>query len=298
MTRPATPRAPGPRSTDPAPHRTSRRALLALGAVLALLATACGTGDEAEADPRGSTTVPGDVGAAGAGVDPATGVTGTVTVFAAASLTDVFADLGEAFEAANPGASVAFSFGPSSGLVAQVAEGAPADVVATASTTTMDALVAADAIDGEPEPFATNELEIAVPPGNPGGVTGLADLADDDLVVALCAEEVPCGRFGREALERAGVVPSIDSEEQDVRALLTKVVADEVDVGLVYRTDVVAAGDDVEGIEIPADEDVEATYPVAVPAQAGAGETARAFVDLLLSDEGQALLADAGFGPP
>ena len=274
------------------------RALVAVAVALALLVAACGTGDDAEADPAGSPTVPGDVGAAGAGADPAGGVTGTVTVFAAASLTDVFAAVGEAFEEAHPEASVTFSFGPSSGLVTQVIEGAPADVVATASEATMDELVEADVLDGEPVPFATNGLEIAVPPGNPGDVDGLADLADEDLVVALCAEEVPCGAFAREALEGAGVEPAVDSEEQDVRALLTKVEAGEVDAGIVYRTDVVAAGDDVEGIAIPADDDVEATYPVAVPAGAGDVDAAQAFVDLLLSDEGRALLADAGFGPP
>ncbi|WCO68636.1 molybdate ABC transporter substrate-binding protein [Iamia majanohamensis] len=283
-------------SVRPRRSASPGRALVAVA--VALLLAACGTGDDAEADPAGSTTVPGDVGAAGAGADPAGGVRGTVTVFAAASLTDVFAEVATAFEEAHPEASVTFSFGPSSGLVTQVIEGAPADVVATASEATMDELVEADVLDGDPVPFATNGLEIAVPPGNPGDVEGLADLADEDLVVALCAEEVPCGTFARQALATAGVEPAIDSEEQDVRALLTKVAADEVDAGIVYRTDVVAAGDGVEGIAIPADDDVEATYPVAVPAGAGDVDAAHAFVDLLLSDEGRALLADAGFGPP
>ena len=256
--------------------RPSTRTLLAALAVVTLVG--CGSsGDGPEA---------GDDG------------TGTVTVFAAASLTDVISSLGATFEAAHPGTSVAFSFGPSSGLATQVREGAPADVVATASTDTMDDLAAAGVLDGAPRPFATNGLEIAVPPGNPGGVEGLADLADADLVVALCAAEVPCGRFAREAFAAAGVVPSVDSDEQDVRALLTKVEAGEVDAGVVYRTDVVAAGDAVEGIALPAEQDVTATYPIAVTDEAGDGATAQAFVDLVLSPTGQAALADAGFGPP
>ncbi len=238
------------------------------------------------------------VAACGASDDGGDEAAGSITVFAAASLSDVYAEVGRAFEEANPGTSVAFSFGPSSGLVTQVTEGAPADVVATASTATMDDLVEADAIDGDPVPFATNALAIAVPPGNPGAVTGLADLADGDLIVALCAAEVPCGSFARQAFDRAGVEPSVDTEEQDVRALLTKVEAGEVDAGVVYRTDVTAAGDRVEGIEVPDAENVVATYPIAVTRQAGDPATARAFIELLVSDKGQALLADAGFGPP
>ncbi|HEX7133631.1 MAG TPA: molybdate ABC transporter substrate-binding protein [Iamia sp.] len=228
---------------------------------------------------------------------PADGVEGTVTVFAAASLTDVFEELGTAFEEANPDATVELSFGPSSGLVTQITEGAPADVIATAATSNMDDLVAADALDGEPTDFATNVLELVVPAGNPGGVDGLDDLANEDLVVGLCNEEVPCGRFAREALDAAGIVPSIDTNEEDVRALLTKVEAGEVDVGVVYRTDVLAAGDAVEGIAIPDDRNVVATYPIATVAESANVEGARAFIAFVLSDDGQAALADAGFGP-
>jgi len=227
----------------------------------------------------------------------AEGVEGTVTVFAAASLTDVFEELRPAFEAAHPDATVEFSFGPSSGLVTQITEGAPADVIATAATSNMEDLVEADALDGDPTEFATNALELAVPTGNPGAVAGLDDLADEDLVVGLCNEEVPCGRFAREALEAAGVTPSIDTNEEDVRALLTKVEAGEVDVGVVYRTDVLAAGGAVEGVEIPDDQNVVATYPIATVGKAANPEGAMAFIAFVLSDEGQAALADAGFGP-
>ena len=233
---------------------------------------------------------------AGCGGDD--GDTGTVVVFAAASLTDVFEELATAFEEATPGATVELSFGPSSGLVTQVTEGAPADVVATAATADMDDLVAADALDGEPTAIATNVLELAVPPGNPGGVEGLADVADEDLVVGLCHEDVPCGRLAREALGAAGIEPSVDTDEEDVRALLTKVETGEVDVGVVYRTDVIAAGDAVEGIAIPDDENVVATYPIATVAGAANAEGAGAFIAFVRSDEGRAALAEAGFGPP
>lgn len=225
------------------------------------------------------------------------GTEGTITVFAAASLTDVFEELADAFEEANPGTTVELSFGPSSGLVTQITEGAPADVIATAATSNMEDLVAADALAGEPTDFATNLLELAVPPGNPGGVDGLDDLADEDLVVGLCHAEAPCGRFAREALEAAGVEASIDTDEEDVRALLTKVEAGEVDVGVVYRTDVRAAGDAVEGVVIPDDENVVATYPIATVEGAANGEGAEAFIAFVLSAAGQAALAEAGFEP-
>lgn len=234
---------------------------------------------------------------AGCGDDDTPAASHTVTVFAAASLTDVFEQVAAAFEEANPGATVELSFGPSSGLVTQITEGAPADVVATAATSNMDDLVAADAVAGEPTDFATNLLELAVPAGNPGGVEGLTDLADESLVVGLCHEEVPCGRFAREALAAAGVEPSIDTDEEDVRALLTKVEAGEVDVGVVYRTDVRAAGDAVEGVVVPDDENVVATYPIATVADAANPDGAAAFIAFVLSDEGRAALAEAGFGP-
>ena len=142
-----------------------------------------------------------------------------------------------------------------------------------------------------------NQLQIAVPPGNSAGVTGLADFANAALLIGLCAEEVPCGEFGREALANAGVTPSIDTNEPDVRSLLTKIEADELDAGIVYVTDVQSAGDAVEGIDIPAEDNVTATYPIAALTDAGNREVAAAFVAFVLSDEGQEILTSYGFDP-
>jgi molybdate transport system substrate-binding protein len=162
----------------------------------------------------------------------------------------------------------------------------------------MDQLVDADAVEGEAETFATNNLAIAVPPGNPGNVTGLADFGNADLLIGLCAEEVPCGQFGREALTNAGVTPAVDTNAPDVRSLLTQIEAGELDAGIVYETDVLAAGTGVEGIEIPADQNVVATYPIAALSASTNNDASQVFVNYVLSTEGQATLASFGFGPP
>lgn len=235
------------------------------------------------------------VGTAACSDDEPTG--GTVAVFAAASLTDAFTALAGAFEAAGGGFTVELNVAGSSTLREQILNGAPADVFAAADQSTMAAVVEAG-LAAEPADFARNRLQIAVPAGNPAGVAGLADFADGDLLLGLCAEEVPCGRFGREALAGAGVTPSVDTEEPDVRALLTKVQAGELDAGLVYRTDVLAGGDTVEGIDVPPDQNVTVTYPIAALTEAGEPEGAARFVAYVLSAEGQAILARHGFGPP
>jgi molybdate transport system substrate-binding protein len=219
----------------------------------------------------------------------------TVTVFAAASLDDVFETLATRFEARHPGTTVDLQFGGSSGLAAQIVEGAPADVFAAASTETMQRVVDAGLATG-PTTFATNTLQIAVPPGNPGGVDGLADLADPALTVALCAPEVPCGAAAAAVLTAAGVTPSVDTLEQDVKAVLTKVELDEADAGLVYRTDVLVAGAKVEGVDIPLADEATTAYPVA--ALDGAPPEAAEFVAFVLSDEGSSVLEEAGFGAP
>ena len=232
----------------------------------------------------------GDVGAeAGPGE-----LEGQVLVLGASSLTDAFTAIGEAFEARNPGVSVEMSFGSSSDLARQIQEGAPADVFASADTQNMGAVVESGEVTATPVEFAQNVIQIAVPAGNPGEVEGLDDFADGDLLIGLCAEEVPCGRFGREVLDNAGVSPAIDTNEPDVRSLLTKIESGDLDAGLVYRTDVLAAGDAVEAIEIPEEQNVVATYPIAPIGDAAA---AQAFVGFVLSADGQAVLEEHGFRP-
>jgi molybdate transport system substrate-binding protein len=259
-----------------------RRLTAAVVAILAIIA-ACGD------DDGGSDDAPEAA---------ASELTGTVQVFAAASLTDAFTEIGDAFADAHPDVTVEFNFAGSSALATQIQEGAPVDVFASADGTNMQKVVDTGDVTADPEIFATNVLEIAVPAGNPGGVDGLDDFADADLLVGLCAEEVPCGRFGRQALDNAGVIPAIDTNEPDVRSLLTKVEAGELDAGLVYRTDVLSAGDAVEGIEIPSDVNVVAAYPIAPVAGAANSEGAEAFVAFVRSDAGQDILASYGFLQP
>jgi molybdate transport system substrate-binding protein len=224
---------------------------------------------------------------------------GELLVFAAASLTDAMAEVESAFEDANPDADVRLNLASSSALREQILEGAPADVFMSANASNMDQVVDAGEA-GDPEVFATNILQIAVPAGNPADVTGLEDFADDTLLIGLCAEEVPCGDFARQALESAGVTPSIDTNEPDVRALLTKVAEGELDAGIVYVTDVLAPdfADDVDGIDIATDDNVVAEYPIAALASAPNPDAASAFVDFILSDGGQAILNAYGFGSP
>lgn len=217
-----------------------------------------------------------------------------VTVFAAASLTEAFTELGAEFEAANPGTDVVFNFGGSSGLAQQIGQGAPADVFASASPAVMGQV--AEAV--EPVAFARNRLRIAVPRGNPRGVGALADFGRDELKIALCAEQVPCGAAARTVFEAAGVTPRADTLEQDVKAVLTKVRLGEVDAALVYRTDVLAAGDEVEGVDFPEADRAVNDYPIAPLADAPDADGARAFVAHVRSDRGRAVLTRFGFEVP
>jgi len=219
-------------------------------------------------------------------------------VSAAASLTDAFGEVESAFEEENPDVDVVLNLGSSSALREQVLEGAPADVFASANTSNMDQVAQAGELSGEAEIFVTNSLQIAVPTGNPAGVTGLEDFAREELLTGLCAEDVPCGDFGRQALENAGISPSIDTNEPDVRALLTKIEAGELDAGITYVTDVLSSSGTVEGIEIPAEVNVVAEYPIATLAGAPNADAAAAWVEFVLSDEGQAILTSYGFTSP
>ena len=270
------------RPSPPDEHRRLRRLPLRTATLLLLcLLVACGRG-----------------GGGPGGATDRDAISGEVIVFAAASLTDVFADLGATFERTHPGATVVFNFGPSSGLAASITEGAPADVFAAADERAMDRVADAGELDGLPVTFARNRMAMAVPPGNPGEVDGLEDLADPERLVGLCAENVPCGHLGRMVLADAGVRAQVDTEEPDVRALLTKIEAGDLDVGLVYRTDVQAAGTRVEGIAIADDDNASTSYPVAVPAGSENPGAAAAFVDLVTSAEGRRVLRRHGFGAP
>ncbi len=252
-----------------------------VGAVLGLLA-ACGTSD-AGGDGAPS-AAPGELG-------------GTLTVFAAASLTDVFTELGDRLEEENPALEVRFSFAGSSALARQIVQGAPADLFASANPEQMAVVTDAGLAATDPEVFTENVLEIAVPAGNPGGVTGIQDFADPDLVLAVCAPTVPCGAAATEVFAAAGVTAVPDTEEEDVRAALTKVQLGEVDAALVYASDVRSAGSDVEGIPFPEAEEAVNEYPLCVLEDAPNPAAARAFADLVLSDRGRQALADAGFRP-
>lgn len=222
----------------------------------------------------------------------------TLTVFAAASLRGTFEELADRFEDDHPGVEVVLSFGGSSDLVAQVEQGAPADVVATADEATLARLADADLLAGAPETFATNVLTIAVPPGNPGGVDELADLGREDLRVVVCAPAVPCGAAAAALADAAGTTLAPDSEEQSVTDVLGKVRSGEADAGLVYVTDVAAAGADVEEVVVPEADEVVNAYPAAATRDAADPDLAADFVALLVSAEGRRVLTAAGFGAP
>jgi molybdate transport system substrate-binding protein len=248
----------------------------------------------------------GETGPDRAAEDPGGGLSGELTVFAAASLTDVFAEIAEDFREQHPEVEVAFNFAGSSELAQQINSGAPADVFAAADTTTMERVVRGEGLDQEWAAengedglvFATNTLRIAVPPDNPAGVEGLGDLADDGLQVAFCAEEVPCGAATGAAVAASGLDITPVTYEEDVRAVLTKVELGEVDAGLVYATDVISAQGRVEGLEFPEAEEAVNDYPIGVlPASADPG-LAAAWVEAVTSAEGTAVLNEAGFGTP
>jgi molybdate transport system substrate-binding protein len=267
-----------------------------LGAALAsalLLATACGGSGSSDGADSGSAG--GSGGSGGAGGQK---LSGEVVVFAASSLTEAFGKLGREFEAAHPGVKMTFSFAGSSELGLQITSGAPADVFAAASPTTMGDVVKAGDTASKPVLFARNRLEIAVPPNNPGNVKGLDDFARPDLKIAVCAPEVPCGEAAQEAFDLGHVQAKPDTLEQEVKGVVTKVALGEVDAGMVYRTDVRAAGDKVAGINFPEAAKAINDYQIATIADAPNPDAAKAWVQYVLSPHGQKTLADAGFQLP
>jgi len=220
-----------------------------------------------------------------------------VTVFAAASLTESFGTLGKQFEAAHPGVMVRFDFAASSALAESISQSAPADVFASASTKDMDSVVkSGDA--GAPKTFAKNVMEIAVPADNPAGVTDVADLAKPGLKLAVCQQQVPCGATAQQVFDKAKITVKPVTLGADVKAVLTAVRLGEVDAGVVYKTDVDAAGTKVKGIEIPAEENASTSYPIATLGKAPNAAAARAFVDYVLSTDGTKVLTEAGFASP
>jgi molybdate transport system substrate-binding protein len=253
----------------------SRIRLAAVVATVALVLAGCG-GDDG---PSGeSSAAPGEL-----------------KVFAAASLTAAFTELGQQFTAANGGTKVIFNFAGSQALATQIQQAAPADVFASADLSNMDKVK--DQVD-TPQNFASNLLQLVVEKGNPKNVATVEDLADRDLKVVLAAPEVPAGKYAAEILGKAGVTVKPVSEEDNVKAVVTKVSLGEADAGIVYVTDVTAGGDKVEGVEIPEELNVVATYPIATVKESKSPDQAQAFMDLVLSAEGQQVLKEHGFLPP
>ena len=262
----------------------SRRAAAWFGAVLLVLAACTSAGsDEPPREPEVAGEVSGN-----------RELDGTLTVFAAASLTDVFDGLGKRLEEQHPGLDVRFTFAGSSGLAAQLLQGAPADVFASADESQMARVVDGD-LARDPEIFAQNVLMVAVPLDNPGNVAGLGDFAREELDLAVCAPEVPCGVAAQKLFGILDIAAVPDTYEEDVRAVLTKVQLGEVDAGLVWFSDVVAAGPSILAFAPREAVLAETEYPIAALTAAPNPEAARAFVDLVLSKDGRAALSSAGF---
>jgi molybdate transport system substrate-binding protein len=236
-------------------------------------------------------------GQSGPAASTAATLSGSITVFAASSLTDAFTRIGATFEKARPGAKVHLTFAGSSTLAAQIQQGATGDVFASADQATTQKLVDAGLVSGSPSVFARNRLQIVVAPGNPKHIGGLSDLSRAGLVVLLCAPPVPCGRYATQALRAAGVAVTPASQEADVKAVVSKVAMGEADAGIAYVTDVKAARAGVQGVDIPARFNVTADYTIAVLREAQHAALARAFISYVLAD-GQQILARGGFAAP
>ncbi|MEU1252374.1 molybdate ABC transporter substrate-binding protein [Streptomyces chartreusis] len=270
--------------------RRTRRMLKVTGAgAAALLAlSACSSSDS----DSGKTS---DSSASASASDK---LSGEVTVFAAASLKESFTTLGKEFEKEHPGTKVTFSFGGSDALAASITGGAPADVFASASPKTMKIVTDAGGAAGTPATFVRNQLEIATLPGNPDKIASLKDLTKSDLKVVLCDKTVPCGAAAEKAIGAGKLKLTPVSYEEDVKSALNKVVLKEADAAVVYKTDVKAAGDKVEGVEFPESADAINDYPITVLKESQNSDAAKAFIALVQSAEGQKVLSEAGFLQP
>jgi molybdate transport system substrate-binding protein len=241
--------------------------------------------------------------ASGAGSTPTPtatpdGLKGTVTVLAAASLTEVYGDLATRFEALHPNVTITQSFGGSSALATQITQGAPADLFASANEATMKTVTDAALADETPIVYATNVLTLIVPPSNPAGVTTIADIANPAVKVALCDKTVPCGSAAITLLAAENLKVTPVTLETDVKAVLTKVELDEVDAGLVYVTDAQTAGSKVKQIPVADAANVINRYPIALLKGSTNKAAAKAFEQFILSKTGLAALKKAGFGTP
>jgi molybdate transport system substrate-binding protein len=265
-----------------------RRQLSTVGVIAAAAALAlAGCGSSSSGSGAGATAT----------ASTSSALAGEINVFAAASLTEAFGTIGKQFEAAHPGTTITFNFGPSSGLATQITQGAPADVFASASKKNMDQVVTAKAAD-TPTTFAKNVMEIAVPPDNPAKVTSINDLAKSSVKVAVCQPQVPCGAVAQQVFTNAGITVKPVTQEADVKATLTKVELGEVDAGMVYVTDVKSAGDKVKGVEIADDVNASTNYPIATLTASRNPALAKAFVEYVQSSDGQTALTAAGFQSP
>jgi molybdate transport system substrate-binding protein len=259
-----------------------RRFAFTIAALAAVTVAGCSSGGSSSSSSSGSGS---------------SSSTGSITVFAAASLTGSFTQLGRQFEAAHKGDTVKFSFGPSFGLAAEITSGAPADVFASAAPANMQQVVSAgDA--SSPQNFAKNKAEVAVPPDNPGTVTTVKDLAKKSVKVALCQPQVPCGVVASDVFKNLGIKVKPVTLQPDVKSVLTQVETGNVDAGMVYVTDVKAAGSKVKGVTTPASDNATTLYPIATISSSKHKSIAQAFVSYVLSPTGQQVLATAGFEKP
>lgn len=265
-----------------------KKLALAATAAIALFAAACSSGDQASSNPgAGSASAPA----------PGGGASGTLTVFAAASLTESFTVLGKQFEAAHPGVKVTFDYEGSSALVQKLDNGAKADVFASADQKNMDKAVRDGVIDGQPAVFATNKLAIAVAKGNPKGIKTFADLTKPGLNVVVCAQQVPCGSATQKIEQSTKTTLKPVSEETNVKQVLAKVQSGDADAGLVYVTDATSAAGKVDKVDFPESSGAVNQYPIAVVKNAPQAALAKQFADFVLGEQGKTELAKIGFGP-
>src|SRR5258706_13097415 len=279
---------------------------LSLILLLSLFLTACGSASTLAptAVPPTATEAPTTVPTAVPSPSPPE--PRTLTVFAAASLPDAFNEIGKNFEAANPGVTVTFNFAGSQALQTQIEQGAPADVFASASKSYMDLLVADSYVTADvPQNFLTNKLVVILPANNPAGLAKLEDLANPKLKLVIAAEAVPVGKYALQSLDlmdkkfgngyKDKVLANVVSKEDNVKQVVAKVQLGEADAGIVYTSDAIAAPD-LKTIEIPAELNVIAKYPIAPLTKSANAELAKAFTEYVLSSEVQAVLQKWGFG--